>query len=587
VRRHDRPAFDILGRALMPRGTEPTEAATPNIRPMVSGALFPLGVTVDRNIVRLFMATAISCLQLATMLYGGKLIFANLAASGVYVLWAIAGLFPPRHGSLIFSAPAWLGRGIELALCGAIIATGGPVLVAFLAAAVAMFMPHDYLRHITRWTALKALVIAAFVCGALLLGHRLAPAIMQAPASPIDEAFAALAFSLFAAALGGGKSVASTLGWDDELSHHVAFASKALADRLLELVAEGINGTAVMIFTPAPDRPIAARLVSGDAIDTVELNDETISNALYTPRDDGRPFLFNTRSGKALSDDRRQRVGILDMAAFSQAWNGLFGPARGAAFPITLGRVRGWLYVATGQDLSHRSYLEVRRVFADISAMIIRFERFDSWRERTLAEARLLASRDMHDSVLQTLAGLRMQLSSMVKGSETGVPATLNAQMKSLDAIVAAEQHHLREILQRSRDDAETAAELFSYLEARTLSLARQWNVRCTVQTPDEMLPVSEETAIECEFLLREAMSNAAQHASAEHILMVMGLDDNTLLVTLRTEGTPPGGRRPHGRVPIESRSLRQRVEKLGGSAYLESVSGGGILSIQIPLERK
>jgi signal transduction histidine kinase len=551
--------------------------------------LFPHGVTVDRNIVRLFMAAAITCLQLATMLYGGKLIAANVAACGAYVLWAIAGLFPPRYGSPIFGAPAWIGRLVELALCGVVIATGGPVLVAFLAAAVAMFMPGDYLRHITRWAAIKALLIAAFVCAALLIGHRIAPGMMQVPASPVDEAFAALVFSLFAAALGGGKASASMLQRDDELSHHVVFAGSAPAERLLELVAEGINGGAVLVFTPAPDRPITARFTSGETITTLDLDDGAVAQALYAPVEESRPFLFDSHTARALCADHRRRVGVRDIPGFTRAWETLFAATRGIAMPIAIGRARGWLYMATGQDLSHRSYLELRRAFEDISAIILRFERFESWRDRTLAEARLLASRDMHDSVLQTLAGLRMQLSSMVKGTETGPSMALNEQMKSLDAIVAAEQQHLRAVLQRSHEDAETAAELFSYLEARALSLARQWNIRCIVATPEETLPVSEETAIECEFLLREAISNAAQHAAAEQIQMAIGLEDNTLLVTLKTEGLPPGSgrKRVKGRVPVESRSLRQRVEKLGGTAYLESVSGGGLLSIQIPLERK
>ena len=569
-------------------GTQP-ERAAPGIATLRSGSLFASRVAIDRNIVRLFMAAAISCLQLATMLYGGALTPANLAACGGYALWAIMGLFPPRYGSPVFEAPAWIGRLVELALCGAIIATGGPVLVAFLAAAVAVFMPGDYLRHITRWTALKALLIAGFVCAALLVGHRLAPGIMQTPASPIDEAFAALVFSLFASALSGGKTTASTLNRDDELSHHVAFASNAPVERLLEMVAEGVNGAALLVFTPAPDRPVSARVAAGGTIDTLELEDEGVAQALHAPISDNRPFLFDSATGRALYADHRRRVGLTALPGFSRTWETLFGSARGIAMPIAMARARGWLYVTTGQDLSHRSFLELQRAFDELSAMIRRFERFESWRERTLAEARLLASRDMHDSVLQTLAGLRMQLSSMVKGSEAGPSETLHAQMKSLDAIVAADQQHLRAILQRSRDDAETAAELFSYLETRALSLARQWNIRCTVRTPAETLPVSEETAIECEFLLREAISNAAQHAGAEHIQMAMKVEDNTLLVTLRTEGMPPrsGRKNPKGRMPVESRSLRQRVEKLGGTAYLESVSGGGLLSIQIPLERK
>jgi signal transduction histidine kinase len=560
------------------------------VRPVSIGALFPNGVTVDRNIIRLFIATAITCLQLATMMYGGRLLPANLAATAAYVIWAIVWLFPPRYGSPRFYLPLWLGRVVELLLCGVIIATGGPVLIAFLAAAVALFMPPDYIRHITRMTAAKALVIAAVVCAALLLGHRMMPQVMQTPASPIDEAFAALIFSLFAAALSGGKSASSGVSWDDELSHHVAFASKSPAERLLELVAEGISGTAAMIFMSAPDRPISGRVASGGAVDAIDLG-ESSGQMLWAPLEEQRPFLFDSRTGKCLCGDHRGRIGVRHEAGFKDAWNALFGVASGGAVPIAMGRVRGWLYIVTGQDLSHRSYLELSKAAGDIGAMILRFERFDGWRERTLAEARLLASRDMHDSVLQTLAGLRMQLSSMVKGSENGASEKLNAQMKSLDAIVAAEQQHLRAVLDRSREDAETAAELFSYLEARAQSLARQWNIRCTVQISGESLPVSEETAIECEFLLREAISNAAQHARAEHMHVALSLEDNVLILTIRTEGGPvPGGVRngDNGlRRPVESRSLRQRVEKLGGTAYLEAVSGGGIVSIQIPLERK
>lgn len=556
-------------------------------RKMTASRFFGQGVVVDRNIVRLFMAATISSLQMATILYGNILTPANVAASAAYIGWALWGLFAPRYGAARFLMPAWVAPTVELAVCGAIIATGGPVLVTFLAAAVAIFMPSDYLRHISRWSAIKAFLIAAFVCAALMIAHRFIPDLAQARGNPMDEILAALIFSFFAAAL-GGKSINDAVPWNDELSHHVAFASKAPAERLLELIHEGVNGSALLVFRPASDRPIVARFIDKETGEGIEIDQETL-DFLWNPLDENRAFLFNTLTGQTLQSDHRDRVGLRRLPLFAQAWNKLFHSGKGAAIPIVMGRLRGWLYFATEQDLSYRSFLELRRMSQEINSLILRFERFDSWRERTLAEARLLASRDMHDSVLQTLAGLRMQLSSMVKTSEAGPTDTLNAQMKSLDAIVAAEQQHLRTILNHSREDAETAAELFSYLEARTLSLTRQWHIRCTVQTPDESLPVSEETAIECEFMLREAISNAAQHADAEHIHASMRLEDNTLLMTLKTEGYPSasGRKRANERMPAESRSLRQRVAKLGGAVYLEIVSGGSLLSIQIPLERK
>ena len=569
------------------RGDKNEVRETQKQREMTASRLFAQGVVVDRNVVRLFMAATISSLQMVTILYGNTLTPANVSVSVAYIGWALWGLFAPGYGTPRFFIPPWIGQVVEIALCGAIIATGGPVLVTFLAAAVAIFMPSDYLRHISRRSAIKAFLIAAFVCAALMIAHRFIPNLAQARGNPMDEILAALIFSFFAAAL-GSESVKDAAPWNDELSHHVAFASRAPAERLLELIHEGVNGSALLVYRPASDRPINARFIDKETGEEIEIDPDAL-DILWNPLKENRPFLFNTATGQTLQSDHRDRVGMCRLPMFAQFWNRLFHSCTGAAMPIVMGRLRGWLYFAMDQDLSYRSFLELRRMSGEINGLILRFERFDSWRERTLAEARLLASRDMHDSVLQTLAGLRMQLSSMVKTSETGPSDSLNAQMKSLDAIVAAEQQHLRTILNRSREDAETAAELFSYLEARILSLTRQWHIRCTVRTPDEFLPVSEETAIECEFLLREAISNAAQHAHAEHIHAAIGLEDNMLLMTLKTEGyfSPSGHRRAKERLPAESRSLRQRVEKLGGAAYLETVSGGSLLSIQIPLERK
>lgn len=550
-------------------------------------ALFPGGVTIDRNIARLFVATVIACLQLAAIIYGTPPSIAGLAACGAYIGWSIAALFPPRCGSFLFRMPGWGGRLVELALCGAVIATGGPVLVAFLAAALALFMPADYLRYLSRRAGMKAVAIAALVSSALVIGTRIAPQMLQASGGPLDAMFAALAFALFASALAGGRRAGSGLSWDDELAHHVAFASKAPPERLLELVAEGCGGPVVMVYVPSPGEPPVCRVHVDGTLVAISLPDGAASE-LCGPASLTRPFLFDTGRARLLYADGQGRVGLRDGTPFANAWHGLFGVLRGAALPFVLGRVEGWIYIASGKDLAHRSYLELRNAAAEIEGLTLRFERFDAWRERTLAEARLLASRDMHDSILQTLAGLRMQLGSMIKLGETEASAGLAAQIRSLDSIVAAEQQNLRAVLQRSREDARAAIELFSYLHGRALSLGRQWNLRCTVQLPDARLPVSEETAIECEFLLREAISNAAQHGKAEAVHLALGLDDNTLLVTLATQGQPQRETSRKGRGDAgESRSLQQRVHKLGGTSYLQATSVGGVLSIQIPLERK
>src|SRR6185503_8115797 len=120
-RHHAYPRYSYAHRArrggehsLMRGETIIAERPAKTPRPIANAPLFPSGVTVDRNIVRLFVAAAISCLQVATLIYGIKPAPLGLAASAAYILWAMAGLFPPRYGSPIFMMPVWAGRLAEL-----------------------------------------------------------------------------------------------------------------------------------------------------------------------------------------------------------------------------------------------------------------------------------------------------------------------------------------------------------------------------------------------------------------------------------------------------------------------------------------
>jgi signal transduction histidine kinase len=201
------------------------------------------------------------------------------------------------------------------------------------------------------------------------------------------------------------------------------------------------------------------------------------------------------------------------------------------------------------------------------------------WRRRILREARTLATRDMHDSVLQTLGGLRMRIAALRH-------AAILADVSELDAIVAAEQSSLRTMLQQSENAPVGAVDLAEHFDRRLRALARQWDVACSFEPPPTVAMVSAETAFECEFLLREAVANAVKHAEARVLAAKLAFDQGWLIITLSSDGIFAG---PvvDGAIALVSRSLAQRVERLNGTAYTEPTSRGALLSIRIPMERK
>jgi signal transduction histidine kinase len=117
--------------------------------------------------------------------------------------------------------------------------------------------------------------------------------------------------------------------------------------------------------------------------------------------------------------------------------------------------------------------------------------------------------------------------------------------------------------------------------------LSRQWAITCTLTTDPASLWVSPDVAVEVEFLVREAVSNAVQHAKSSSVNVVAALRDDALFITLKSDGatvlaSETGASGVEG---VKSRSLTRRLNALNGRAYADPMERGVLLSIRIPLE--
>jgi len=314
-----------------------------------------------------------------------------------------------------------------------------------------------------------------------------------------------------------------------------------------------------------------------------------VSDSLLAPDADGRTFLWDSSSGKALVENPAH--GGLVLRHFAKPDVPAILLAHGdriCAIPIRSGTIAGYIYLLGIPSVSATVLARATRASEAVNATLDRYQLFDAWRDRAFAQARLALSRDMHDSVLQTLASLRMQVATIIKQGDSVSIEVRNERLSKVQSIIAAEQACLRELLVDSDQPIGEKINLVSHLTQRIELLSRQWGIPCSLDVADEAIWIGPDIAIEVEFLVREAVSNAIQHARATNITVIVAMREKSLFITLRSDGeTPPlpnSGMQSQNDT-IASQSLARRLEGLRGSAYADPIESGAILSMRIPVE--
>ena len=317
--------------------------------------------------------------------------------------------------------------------------------------------------------------------------------------------------------------------------------------------------------------------------------DPDAARSLLDPGAGDRCFLWDSRTRNALvehSHPMRSLVVSIPDAPVPASWV----PAlrRLAALPIRAGEIRGYIYLIDIPRISETMLARAVRAAEGVNNMLNRYQLFAAWRDRAFANARFALSRDMHDSVLQTLAGLRMRVASLIKQDGALSPRDRLDHLNDVQSVISAEQACLRDMMTDTGQSAGEKIDLTAHLAQRIELLSRQWAVGCRLATDDDHIWVASDAAIEVEFLVREAVSNAVQHAKATDIAVNVALRDGSLFIALRTNGRPTRAvskalkANPDG---IASRSLLRRVAALQGTAYAEDIESGDLLAMRIPME--
>jgi len=208
-------------------------------------------------------------------------------------------------------------------------------------------------------------------------------------------------------------------------------------------------------------------------------------------------------------------------------------------------------------------------------------------RQLAVHEDRIRVSRDLHDGVLQSLTGIRLELQAV---ADTAGPES--DRLRALERALAIEQRELRlfidELKPASRGITE-ADPIAVRLREMCSRFSVEWKVPVTLRVtpPDIALPRTVEQALR--LMIHEGVSNSLKHGHPSRVAIEVETSDVELKVAISDDGLgfPFRGRLDHDELAAFTAgpvSLRERVSALDGRLSVESRPTGSRVEFVIPV---
>lgn len=207
-------------------------------------------------------------------------------------------------------------------------------------------------------------------------------------------------------------------------------------------------------------------------------------------------------------------------------------------------------------------------------------------------EERIRIGRDLHDGVLQSLAGTALQLQA-IRARDADAVQTLDERLTAIQSMLADEQRELRTFIRAlepghpSGDGGDS--QLMAQFDALAERLRQQWliSLRLTLVPADMRLPAM--IVYELSRMISEATANAVRHGAARSVQVRLDSEGETVRLTIDDDGSGFGfGQRlEHAELEggnLGPRSLRQRAAARGGTLTIDRVAQWTRIIVTLPL---
>jgi two-component system, NarL family, sensor histidine kinase LiaS len=227
----------------------------------------------------------------------------------------------------------------------------------------------------------------------------------------------------------------------------------------------------------------------------------------------------------------------------------------------------------TGRD-------ELGALAADLNTMAQQLQRLVAARqELAVVEERHRLARDLHDSVKQQTFVITM----LVGAARNLVTGNTEAERMLIEAerLAGQTQQELTTLIRTLRPIALTDHRLHTALREYCGDWSQLTHISVQLDMPDE-LPPAVEAEEELFRVAQEALTNVARHSHATEVAIRLCVEGERALLTIHDNGRGFNPELSAGE-GLGLRSMRERMESLGGSLKIVSGEGGTRIEACIP----
>lgn len=186
---------------------------------------------------------------------------------------------------------------------------------------------------------------------------------------------------------------------------------------------------------------------------------------------------------------------------------------------------------------------------------------------------------DLHDGPLQDLAALGFMIGRLQRTLDD-VDGDTSAAAHQLAEV----QHHLGLVeatlrsVATNKDMASESATVIELLEQEANRFRAHCDATVEISVVGDVEPETASQRIVVQRVLRESLSNVAQHSGAKHVRIAVEADDEAITVSVTDDGVgfdPAGMAAEDGRPRLGLAGMRRRLDLLDGSLSVASRAGG------------
>ncbi len=195
-------------------------------------------------------------------------------------------------------------------------------------------------------------------------------------------------------------------------------------------------------------------------------------------------------------------------------------------------------------------------------------------REAAVGEERALLARELHDSIAQSLAFLKIQAQLLRNAVNRQQTDKVQSTLDELDAGLKESINDVRELLVHFRTRTNTG-DIDSALQETLQKFQHQTGLPTRLHVDGEGLPLPADVQVQVLHVVQEALSNVRKHAGASHVSLDVHKGEQWRFV-VRDNGSGFDTAQQHGETHVGTKIMRERAERIGANVQIESQSGHG-----------